>query len=100
MPKYTVYATVEVTYSAEVVADSPQAIYDMDDDDINYVETDSSSYQISSIHLNGEQVGLELSKSDILMAVAQENNLEVINVPLVDVSESDLSGYPTIPTKE
>lgn len=56
MPKYTVCATVEVTYSAEVEADSLREIYDMDDDDINYVETDSSNYQISSIHLNGEQV--------------------------------------------
>jgi len=57
MPKYTVYATGEVTYSAEVEAASVEEIYKMDHDDFDYVEIDSSEYQISSIHLRGEQVG-------------------------------------------
>ena len=57
MPKYTVYGSEVNYFRAEVEAESLEALYEMDNDDIPWVEYDGEAMQIYSVELNGEKVG-------------------------------------------
>lgn len=57
MPKYTVYGRQTIRYRAEVEAESVEALYEMELDDDQFIEFDSSPIETSSIELNGEKVG-------------------------------------------
>lgn len=95
MPKYTVYGSDVTFYWAEVEAESPEAIYKMETDDFDWTEIDVESIQINSVELDGKRVSPEPSKSEILLELAQDANVPVINIPLSAGSDNDLSGFPT-----
>lgn len=95
MPKYTVYGSEVNFFRAEVEAESLEALYEMDNDDIDWVEYDGEAIQINSVELDGKRVSPEPTKSEILLELAQDANVPVINIPLSVGPDNDLSGFPT-----
>lgn len=68
MPKYTVYGSDVTFYMAEVEANSIEEIYEMDEEDINWVENDGEAIQINEIKLDGKRVDQNMHTYQCLAA--------------------------------
>lgn len=92
MPKYTIYGSDVTFYRAEVEAESLEALYEMDDDDIPYVEYDGEAIQINSVELDGKKVDTKLYSLEVLVyatAYVQANSPEEAKQLLEDTLVKD-----------